>query len=134
MLIRMTNGRTADGRRRAAAGAALAAAALAAGALFAAGPAQGGSEEPPPVALVIDAPLARDGRELVDARLARLEHLDAAVRLPRTDAEARTDVRYLDALGYRVVVAGSRAIAAADGTGVGATRVAGLRAAVAEAR
>jgi hypothetical protein len=115
-------------------------AALALGALFASGvsadrgaaAADGAAAPAPaPVALVIDAPLARDGRELVDERL---EHLDAAVRLPRTGQEARTDVRYLDALGYRVVVAGPSATAAADGTGVHATHVAGLGAAVAEAR
>jgi hypothetical protein len=115
------------------------AAALALGALFAGGVSadRGGAalvaraEVPAPVALVIDASLASDGRELVDGRL---EHLDAAVRLPRTGEEARTDVRYLDALGYRVVVAGEHSANAADATGIGATRVAGLAAAVAETR
>ena len=57
------------------------------------------------MALVIDAAAARDGRELVDARL---RDSDAQVRLPRTAAEARTDVRYFAAQGYRVVVAGPR--------------------------
>jgi hypothetical protein len=93
--------------------------------------AAGPSEPTPPNALVIDAPLARDGRELVDARL---KAVDAEVRLPRNATEARTNVRYLDALGFRVVVAGPDATAAADGTGVGAARVAGLDAALAEAR
>ena len=104
--------------------------AIASGAVLDAG-AVGPSEVPPPTALVIDAPLARDGRELVDARL---KAVDAEVRLPRNATEARTNVRYLNELGYRVVVAGPEATAAADGTGVGATRLAGLDAALAEAR
>jgi len=91
----------------------------------------GSDERATPTALVIDASLGRDGRELVDARL---KDVDAAVRLPRNATEARTNVGYLNALGYRVVVAGPDATAAADGTGVGATRVAGLGAALAEAR
>jgi hypothetical protein len=74
-------------------------------------------------ALVIDASQGRDGRQLVDARL---RDLDADVRLPRNSEEARTNVRYFDALGYRVVVAGPRASAAASATGVEAVRVAGL--------
>ena len=78
-------------------------------------------------ALVIDASRARDGRELVDPRL---RDLDAEVRLPRTSEEARTNVRYFDALGYRVVVAGPEASAAAATVGVDAVRVAGLRQAV----
>ena len=82
-------------------------------------------------ALVIDASLARDGRELVDRRL---ENLDAEVRLPRDATEARTNVRYFDALGYRVYVAGAQAIAAANDTGVDATRVDGLGGALAAAR
>ena len=45
----------------------------------------------------------RDGRELVDPRL---RDVDADVRLPAQRNEARTNVRYFDALGYRVVVAG----------------------------
>jgi hypothetical protein len=44
--------------------------------------------------------------------------VDAEVRLPRTPAEARTNVRYFDELGYRVVVAGPRAEAAAAAIGV----------------
>lgn len=86
------------------------AAALAAGGLV------GGGADPSPgsrTALVVDASLARDGRELVDARLR-----DAAdeLRIPRSAAEARTDVRYLAASGHRVVVAGPQASAAAAGT------------------
>ena len=68
-------------------------------------------------AVVIDASLAHDGRELVDPRL---KDLDADVRLPRNSTEARTNVRYFDALGYRVVVAGFEANAAADEAGVDA--------------
>ena len=74
-------------------------------------------------ALVIDASRARDGRELVDPRL---RELDAEVRLPRTADEARTNVRYFDALGYHVVVAGPEANAAATAVGVDAVRAAGL--------
>jgi hypothetical protein len=80
-----------------------------------------------PTALVIDASRARDGRELVDPRL---RDLDADVRLPRTADEARTNVRYFDALGYRVVVAGPEATAAAKAVGVDAVRAAGLPQAV----
>ena len=76
-----------------------------------------------PTALVIDASQGRDGRELVDPRL---RDLDADVRLPRNSEEARTNVRYFDALGYRVVVAGRQASAAAEATGVDAVRAAGL--------
>ncbi len=74
-------------------------------------------------ALVIDASQGRDGRELVDPRL---RELDADVRLPRTSAEARTNVRYFDALGYRVIVAGRTASAAAQETGVAAVRAGDL--------
>jgi hypothetical protein len=66
-------------------------------------------------ALVIDAALARDGRDLVDPRL---RGLDAELRLPRTAAEARTDLRYLAAQGYRLMVAGPDSRAAATATGV----------------
>jgi hypothetical protein len=82
-------------------------------------------------ALVIDASQGRDGRELVDPRL---RDLDADVRLPRNSEEARTNVRYFDALGYRVVVAGRQAGAAAEATGVDAVRVAGLPQALRAAR
>jgi hypothetical protein len=74
-------------------------------------------------ALVIDASQGRDGRQLVDSRL---RDLDADVRLPRNSEEARTNVRYFDALGYRVVVAGPEASAAAGATGVEAVHAAGL--------
>ena len=70
-------------------------------------------------ALVIDAGAARDGRELIDPRLL---DVDAEVRLPRDSREARTNVRYFDKLGYRVVVLGDRSEAAADATGVDAVR------------
>ena len=80
---------------------------------------------------MIDASQGRDGRELVDPRL---RDLDAEVRLPRTSEEARTNVRYFDALGYRVIVAGPQARAAAQATGVAALRVAGLPQALEAAR
>jgi hypothetical protein len=82
-------------------------------------------------AVVIDASQGRDGRELVDPRL---RELDADVRLPRTSAEARTNVRYFDALGYRVIVAGPTASVAAQETGVAAVRAADLPHALAAAR
>jgi hypothetical protein len=87
----------------------LGAAAVAAGGLM------GASSDPDRqtrTALVVDAALARDGRELVDAQLR-----DAAdeLRVPRTAEEARTDVRYLAASGHRLVVAGPQARAAAAG-------------------
>ena len=84
-----------------------------------------------PTALVIDASLARDGRDLVDQRL---QHVDADVRLPRTAEEARTNVRYFDALDYHVYVAGATAAAAAKQAGVNATPVAGVDGAIAAAR
>ena len=99
----------------------LVAAAVATGAAFGADGDGGGARTP--TALVIDASLARDGRELVDPRLA---DVDAAVRLPRSAEEARVDVRYFDALGYRVYVAGSTAAAAAERTRVPATEVDGV--------
>jgi hypothetical protein len=83
-----------------------------------------------PTALVIDASLARDGRDLVDSRL---QHVDADVRLPRTAEEARTNVRYFDALDYHVYVAGGTATAAAKKAGVDATPVSGLDGAIAAA-
>jgi hypothetical protein len=112
----------------------LAAGAVATGAAFGAG-AQGAGvgagDGAPRAALVVDASLARDGRHLVDRRL---EDVNAEVRLPRNDTEARTNVRYLDALDYRVYVAGADAIAAAAQTGVQATRVEGLDGALAAVR
>ena len=74
-------------------------------------------------ALVIDAGTAHLGRELVDPRLL---DVDAEVRLPRDSREARTNVRYFDELGYRVVVVGPRSSAAADATGVEAVHAADL--------
>jgi hypothetical protein len=71
-------------------------------------------------ALVVDASLARDGRQLVDPRL---RDVDAEVRLPRDADEARTNVAYFDALGYRVYVSGPDATAAAKSTEVNATEV-----------
>jgi hypothetical protein len=82
-------------------------------------------------ALVIDASLARDGRELVDSRL---EGVDAEVRLPRDADEARTNVRYFDELDYRVYVAGAQATEAARDTGVEATAVNGLTGALSATR
>lgn len=105
----------------------------AAGALAASGVlAQGAGHPVPRTALVVDAPAARDGRALVDPRL---RSIDADVRLPRTGAEARTDVRYFAAQGYdRVVVAGPRAIRAAGEAGVAAVRTTGLAGALAAVR
>jgi hypothetical protein len=85
--------------------------------------ADSGGVATPHTALVVDAAVARDGRELVDPRL---RELDAELRLPRNAREAATNVRYFDALGYRVVVAGPQAGAAAVATGVPAVRAAGL--------
>jgi hypothetical protein len=98
--------------------AALAAAAVAAAGLVGASSGDGPGL-PPRTALVIDAAAARDGRDLVDARL---QSVHAEVRLPRTAAEARTNVRYLAELGKRVVVAGPNATAAATSTGVAAVK------------
>ena len=82
-------------------------------------------------ALVVDAAAVRDGRDLVDPRL---EGLDAEVRLPRSSDEARTNVLYFDSLGYRVVVAGPTASAAADATHVDAVHAADLPGALGAAR
>jgi hypothetical protein len=78
----------------------------------------GAGESKSHTALVMDAGLARDGRELVAPRL---RDLDAELRLPRTEAEAETDLRYFAAQGYRLVVAGSDSQAAAQTIGLGAT-------------
>jgi hypothetical protein len=104
----------------------LAAGALAAAAVFGA-EASTGESAPQHTALVIDSSLASRGRELVDPRL---HDLNVAVRLPRDADEARTNVLYLDALGYRVYVAGARSTAAAEETGVDATEVDGLHGAL----
>jgi len=95
---------------------------------FVAGGSDGASAR---TALVIDANAARDGRELVDPRL---RHADAEVRLPRTSEEARTNVRYFAAQGYRVIVGGPRAGAAARATGVAAVRAPDVAEALAAAR
>jgi hypothetical protein len=100
----------------------LTAGALAAGAVLGA-EASAGEDAAQPTALVIDSSLASHGRQLVDTRL---DDVNAEVRLPRDSAEARTNVRYFDALGYRVYVAGARSAAAAAQTGVDATEVDGL--------
>jgi hypothetical protein len=84
----------------------------AAGALaVGAGLAPGADSPAPRTAVVIDASDARDGRALVDPRL---RAIDADVRIPRNDTEARTDVRYFAAQGYdRVIVAGPLSTSAA---------------------
>jgi hypothetical protein len=69
----------------------------------------------PRTALVVDAALARDGRELI-AR--RLRAFPGELRIPRTRPEALTDVRYLAARGYRVVPVGPNAHAAAVTAGL----------------
>jgi len=75
-------------------------------------------------ALIVDAALARDGRELIDPRL---RALDAEIRIPRTVAEAETDLRYFAAQGYRLVVAGPDSQAAAKAAGLAATGAAPSR-------
>ena len=95
---------------------ALVAAAIAAGGLFG-----GAASDSPRTALVIDAALARDGRNLIDPRL---RALDAELRIPRTQAEAEADLRYLAAQGHRLVVAGPDARRAARATGLQATLLA----------
>ena len=107
----------------------LAAGAVATGVAFGADAGADGAGRPS--ALVVDASLASHGRNLVDRRL---EHVDAAVRLPRSPTEARTNVRYFDELGYRVYVAGTHATGAAEATGVDATPVDGLEGALAATR
>jgi hypothetical protein len=108
----------------------LTAGAVAAGAVFGA-EASTGADAATPTALVIDSSLAGHGSELVDPRL---EDTGAAVRLPRDADEARTNVRYFDALDYHVYVAGARSTAAAEQAGVDATEVDGLDGALAAVR
>jgi len=108
----------------------LAAGAVTTGAVFGAEAGAGGGGGAP-TALVIDASLARDGRELVDQRL---QDVDAEVRLPRDAEEARINVRYFDELDYRVYVAGAQATEAAQEAGADATAVNGVAGAVAAAR
>jgi hypothetical protein len=92
--------------------------AIAAGLIAAAGLVGGGSTgSSTQRALVIDASLARDGRDLIAPDLRARGEL----RLPRTASEAETDLRYLAARGYRLEVAGPVSSAAADATGVAAT-------------
>ena len=81
-------------------------------------------------ALVIDAAVARDGRDLVDPRL---RAADADIRLPRTPAEALTDVRYFAAQDRRLVVAGPRSRAATKAAAVPAVRASGIAEALAVA-
>lgn len=83
---------------------------LATGGSLAAAPAEP-SRRP---ALVIDAALGRHGRDLVDPALSARH---ATVRLPRTPAEARTDVRYLEATGHRVTAVGPQSTAALAAAG-----------------
>jgi hypothetical protein len=109
----------------------LAAGVVATGGVFGAEALADGDEGSASTGLVIDASLARDGRELVDPRL---KDVDADVRLPRTAEEARTNVRYFDELDYRVYVAGAQATAAAAEAGVDATPVGGLDQAIAATR
>lgn len=105
------------------------AALLAAGAVAAAGLFSAGSgDRASGTALVIDAAAARDGRDLVDDRL---NGVDAEVRLPRSTVEAFTNVRYFETLGYRVVVVGRQATAAADAADVAAVRAPDLTSALA---
>jgi hypothetical protein len=108
----------------------LAVGAVATGAVFGAEAGAGG-DGGGPTALVMDASLARDGRELVDPRL---QDVDAEVRLPRDAREARINVRYFDELDYHVYVAGAKATEAAKETGVDATPVHGLAGALAATR
>jgi hypothetical protein len=110
------------------------AALLAAGAVAVAGVAhagagaEGAKAPAQRAALVVDAATGRDGRDLVDDRLAAA---GAPLRLPRTPEEARTNVRYFAAQGYRVVVAGPASRAAARATQVPAIAAGGVPAAVA---
>ena len=114
MLIRMTGFGTTTA-------ALLATLAAAAGGALGSDP--DGAAAGPGAALVIDAAAGRDGRELVDERI---RGVDAEVRLPRSAAEARTNVRYFAELGYGVIVSGPRSSAAARATGVPAERANGL--------
>jgi hypothetical protein len=108
------------------------AALLAGGAVALGGLLAGGSDgSSRRTALLIDSGAGRDGRQLVDPRL---RHVDAEVRLPRTPAEARTNLRYFAAQGYRIVVTGPRAGAAARATGVAVVPAPDLAAALAAAR
>jgi hypothetical protein len=104
----------------------LGAAALAAGGVLGA---DGDDAPGRPTALVVDAALARDGRQLVDDRLRGAAD---QLRVARSAAEARIDVRYLLASGHRLIVAGPESAAAA--AGLPAERAASVAGAVASAR
>ncbi len=78
-------------------------------------------------ALIADAALGRDGRDLVDRRL---EAADADVRLPSTPAEARANLRYLAAQGRPLIVAGPETVRAANATGVSVQTTRSLAAAL----
>jgi hypothetical protein len=95
--------------------------ALVAGVAAASGVFDAAANDGPRNALVIDAALARDGRDLIDPRL---RALDAELRVARTQREAETDLRYLAAGGYRLEVAGPASTAAARATGLHATLLA----------
>jgi hypothetical protein len=123
MLIRMTAVRTQI--------AALVGAGVVAVAGVAGTDSQGATTPTQRTALVVDATTGRTGRDLVDERLAAS---GAPLRLPRTAEEARTNVRYFAAQGYRVVVAGPQSRAAAKGVKAPAVAVDGVSEAVAAAR
>ena len=103
MLIRMTGLGTSIAS-------ALAAGLVAVGGLVGSGSGSGSEAGTQRTALVMDAALGRDGRQLVAPQL---RGLHAELRLPRTTAEAETDLRYFAAQGYRLTVAGPDAQAAA---------------------
>jgi hypothetical protein len=90
---------------------------LAAGAVALGSLVGGSGDSKSHTALVMDAGLARDGRDLVAPRV---RDLDAALRLPRTQAEAEADLRYFAAQGYRLLVSGPDSRAAAQATGLAA--------------
>jgi hypothetical protein len=92
----------------------LAAALVAIGGVVAGGTTDSG----PRTAVVIDASLARDGRDLVSPGL---RDVYGEVRIPRTSAEAETDLRYFAKQGYRLVAVGPEARAAADALGLAVT-------------
>lgn len=104
----------------------VAAAAVTGGLLGDDSPGQSDSRSRP--ALVIDAVLARDGRDLVDPRL---RQADAEIRLPRTPAEALTDVRYFAAQDRHLVVAGPRSRAATKAAALPAVRASSIAEALA---
>jgi hypothetical protein len=111
------------------AGALAAAGALALGGLVGSGSDGRVGAHEPHAGLVIDAPAARHGRDLLDPRL---RVVAADVRVPRSAQEARTDARYLAAAGDDILVAvGPRAAEAAADTGLPVRRAADVAEAVA---